>query len=229
MKAYVLLSVAVMAVPERRAMVEELLASLGPWFPAVRVIYDEDLAGCWATAKRAWQAYPQNATHHLVLQDDALPCRDFLAGAAKACSFRPHHPITYTCWRETLMNKALAQGVSWIETPDGVYGQATSLPTWMIPRLMKWEEATMDPACHHDDARIARYCIDHTIPIYATVPALVQHGAPSDSLLGQDNARRIAQSFQAERSALSINWLKGLDNPVRGPLGCDPTLYRKRA
>ena len=75
------LSVSVMAHPSRSHWVHELRERVGIEY--ANVAWDRGL-GIWDTCSRAWEMHDPAATHHLVLQDDALPCRDLLAGLEAA-------------------------------------------------------------------------------------------------------------------------------------------------
>src|SRR5699024_3823256 len=81
------LSAVIMAHPTRRANAARLKRRLGR---GVSIVYDTvpepstDPRQRWEVGKRCWQAADPRADRHLVIQDDALPCDDMLAGLARA-------------------------------------------------------------------------------------------------------------------------------------------------
>ena len=79
------LSVAVMAHPKRADLIPALCDSIDADVP---VVWDER-NDRWDTGRRALLAFDPAATHHLVVQDDALVCRDLVAGLQRAL---PHVP-----------------------------------------------------------------------------------------------------------------------------------------
>ena len=69
------LSIAIMAVPERKEMVYSLIKQLGRNVP---IAWDDDYQGIWWNCQRAWKMVKGGATHHLILQHDALVCDNFI-------------------------------------------------------------------------------------------------------------------------------------------------------
>ena len=67
------LSVSMMAHPKRAAQVEGILAQLDR--KDVEVVWDER-ENRWDTGRRSMLAYDPRCSHHAVIQDDVLVCRD---------------------------------------------------------------------------------------------------------------------------------------------------------
>src|SRR5690606_5759806 len=76
-------SVAVMAHPDRAGFVDELCGRLDR---DPTVVWDE-IGDVWHTGRRAMLAYDPDADYHLVIQDDAVVCRDLVAGVEKALEY----------------------------------------------------------------------------------------------------------------------------------------------
>lgn len=203
------LSAIVMAHPKRAAMVAELRESLDRDVPA---IWDErnDL---WHTGRRCLLAYDRKATHHLVIQEDAIPCRDLLAGVERACEHSGDHPISLYAGMYKPRSKAGAvgreingakgrmaraiqrgedsakqYGTPWLEYEGPWWGVALVLPTAHIPDLVEWGDAWTRRRNY--DARIGQFYIhSRGIRCWYTMPSLVDHRTPGDdnpSLLGND-------------------------------------------
>ncbi|MFC8626782.1 hypothetical protein [Streptomyces anulatus] len=94
------LSAAVMSHP-RRAAAAHALADRFPDLN-IRVVLDPDPEGpptALRAARLAWAAVAPDATHHLVLQDDALPVEDFLARLHTLIAAQPDAALSlFTEW-----------------------------------------------------------------------------------------------------------------------------------
>jgi len=95
------LSVAIMTHPARAGLIPQLVKRLGPRTPR-QIISDVTSQGVWRTARRAWEAAPRHATHHLVLQDDVVPCRKFYQAALDAIGAVPDRPISFYANRKVI-------------------------------------------------------------------------------------------------------------------------------
>lgn len=107
------LSLAIMHLPadaNRRAMVIDMQRRMGGQAGLGRdtvyweITEDRHREGVWPTARRAWMACARGAgqTHHLVMQDDAIPCRDFLSGAKAALDAVPDKVVTFFANRKVI-------------------------------------------------------------------------------------------------------------------------------
>ncbi|MEV0083708.1 hypothetical protein [Saccharopolyspora sp. NPDC050642] len=84
------ISVAVMFHPKRRDIARRLAEACAPL--PVDLVPDPDPTGrpnALRTARRAWAAIPDWATHHIVLQDDVVPVEDFAAAVRAAITDAP--------------------------------------------------------------------------------------------------------------------------------------------
>ena len=80
----------------RRVHLQNLMRSLGGlreiraetvYFHVER---DVDRSGLWPTARKAWKrGLYTDCTHHLVIQDDVLACRNFLKAAKILAELKP--------------------------------------------------------------------------------------------------------------------------------------------
>lgn len=212
------LSVSIMAHPSRSGWVHDLQEKVGLEDSAVS--WDRSL-GLWDTCSRAWRMYHPDATHHLVLQDDALVCRDFRAGLEAALASRapfdtiaslfvgtPHPGATGVARVRQRVALAEADDCSWLVLPTLRWGLAIVLPAWIIEPMLAWEGGAAFPA---DDQRIGRYCRDvMDWRCWYTWPSLVDH-REGPSLLGSGFTRAF-RFIGEDASALEWNWL----GPVTG-------------
>ncbi|NEE50650.1 hypothetical protein G3M55_39350, partial [Streptomyces sp. SID8455] len=84
-----------------------------------RVVVDpspEAGPGALRTARAAWAAVAPDATHHVVLQDDVVPCREFAAQVAHAVRELPDTPLAlyanWNSWNGAATRAAALQGAS---------------------------------------------------------------------------------------------------------------------
>jgi len=147
-----------------------------------------------------------------------IPCRDFIRSAEAAISIKPEEAVCFFSVRKVIQT-ALDQGQSWAIDPDGTWGGSVSLPMEMVFDFLKWERKHVRPDYRWDDGRLALYLV-HGIrrPVWHTVPSLLEHGAPGESLVGNgDGIKRTSQAFIGiRRSGLEIDWSRGASSPVVG-------------
>jgi hypothetical protein len=187
------LSVAVQHHPSRSELLPRLLAALEPL--VVDVVADPEPdrhPDPCRTSRRCLERTPAWATHRVVLQDDARPCRDFAAVAGRLAEAQPDALVVLCV------------------TPQGrisahdVLKAATSNRTWA--RLIRWQfvpvvgllwpaDAALAAAawaaaqtwprdCTADDEIVGRAARALDLDVLATVPSVVQHDDDVPSLTG---------------------------------------------
>lgn len=188
----VILSLAVMYRPERRVHAQAVARRAG-----AQLICDPraDLPptpdGTWRTASRAWRlGLLAGSTHHVVLQDDVDLCPRFTELARRAVQSRPHDAITFYANRAECADAA-KEGSNWAILPANGWrmGQALALPSEHLAPMIR--HGATASGC--DAERFASYLQACKLPFWATVPSLVEHGAPSSSLIGYNNRSRTSR------------------------------------
>lgn len=214
----VTLSVAMMAHPKRAKQVEAIRARLDRDVP---VTWDEKNSR-WDTGRRAMLAYDPACTHHAVIQDDVLVCRDLFAGLEVALSKVPAGvPVCGYVGRvrpyaEMVTNaavKARKLGASWLTMHTLNWGPLVAVPTALIPEMIAHCDALKDIPNY--DRRLSRFFeLQRSVLTWYTWPSLVDH-ADGPSLVpgrgGTDRVKamhtRVAHTFIGEdASALDIDW-----------------------
>ncbi len=212
------LSVAIMAHPKREAQVEHVLEMLGEDAP---VIWDQ-INDRWDTGRRSMLAYNPECSHHLVIQDDTLLCRDLIAGVKKALEHVPDNaPLCLYMGRRRARDhfvvKAAARaeglGASFVTMSTLNWGPGIAVPTHLIPGMIAYCDPLDDIPNY--DRRLSRYWqLEAKTRVWYTWPSLLDH-ADGPSLVkgrlgaGRDNERRcrIAHHFLGEdHSALECDW-----------------------
>lgn len=225
------ISASIMAHPDRAPYVADLLASLGQLAPlSVPVHWDDEgppsgnADRVWRTARGAWLLHDPAADFHLLLQDDALPAADLLAGLELALEHVPPDAVASAYlgkggsasarWHR-LAADADRRGASFVVSAKLMWGVAIILPvgriTEMIDRADRMAQVT-------DDMRVAGWAERTKTDVWYTWPPLVDH-RPVPSL-----TKHHAKDRRAERhhtgSALELAWA--------GPVVRDPMLLMTR-
>jgi hypothetical protein len=204
------LGVAIMAHPKRSGLVADLVEALDR---PVEVVWDRR-HDRWDTGRRAWEAHDPDATHWLVLQDDALVCRDLIAGLTAAIEHVPDECIVspYVGTRRPLADRVEAAvveagevGAAWIVMQALNWGVGILAPTWTIPEMLEWCDTEPYPMY---DRRVGRYYLRvlhwHT---WCTWPSLIDHhGGGDDSLIGNGGGRHAHHWVGPDASAADIDW-----------------------
>lgn len=205
------LSVAIMAHPKRAAFVEELSARLQG---QAKVVWDRN-DDRWDTGRRSVLAFDENATHHAVIQDDALVASHLIEGVEKLLQHKPHSPISLYTGKvrpngpvfARLMQRAQMSGASWLAWPELCWGVGLVFPTSMIEEMIAFCD-TKNIANY--DSRLSSYLMAKQIPTFYSVPSLVDHrsGEANPSLVpGRTGLNRVAHQFCGEDTdARTLDW-----------------------
>lgn len=200
-------SAVVMAHPQRAEWAESLAGQLG-----CEVVWDR-YNNLWDTARRCWLSYDPDATHHVVVQDDAILSDDFLEALRLVAENAGNRPVGLYYGgvrprvRETAVRLAAARaaGESFCEMEGPLWAVAVMVPTGMIDKMVAYGDQKKNiPA---DDSKMSRFFQSLGVGCWYTVPSLVDHRCDDNpSLVGeQSSVPRKAQWF-CEGSALDVDW-----------------------
>jgi hypothetical protein len=215
-------SVVVMADPRRAAMVEELLGWLDR--PA-EVVWDRK-GDRWDTGRRAWQAIDRTTSHGLVVQDDAIPCRDLVAGIEQALQHVPDgSPLCLYVgkvrpYRELVQGlvNAAGPGTSWLAMGQLHWGVGVVMPTRYIDEMLAWVDRYGE--VENYDTRISRWFQQRNLTVYCPWPSLVDHRDAPSLVPGRTSVRKAHRFLGAEVSALDQDWCgRVVSVPALAPLG----------
>lgn len=224
------LSVAVMAHPARAGDVPALLRDLDA--PAT-VVWDE-INDRWHTGRRSLLAFDPHATHHLVVQDDAILCRELVPMLEeRVLEAVPDHPIAlYTGaarpranYVEARIAWAMEHGEAWLAMEGPLWGVAIVLPTRFIAPAVTWGDR--HPEILNYDIRLARYFKSIRTSCFYTVPSLVDHRDGESLVEGRNGKGRKAFRFIGRHnSPRTVDW-RALPSapadgyaPARGGFAC---------
>lgn len=215
-----------MAHPDRASLVEVLTVALGrpvpiSWDRAGPPTSKGDRA--WVNARAAWSMHDPVADWHVLIQDDAAPCADFLVGLARALEHVPERaavsgymgngPNISARWGR-MAAQADQRGASWVRSYMLGWGVAVAVPVPMIPDMIVWCDRK---AGVPDDMRVSRWLQRQQVDTWYTWPSLVDH-LPVPSLSGHRHPRVAHRHHRG--SALELDW--------SGPTVVDPIVLRRR-
>lgn len=180
-------SAVVMAHPSRAEAAKKLERALSAMpFTDVYTIYDE-VNEEWDTGSRSLRWGIGKADWHLVIQDDALLTPDFYDNVVGAIANVPSKSLIslYT-------GTARPFGERVKEAVDKAYSA-----TWLSHMLLLWGVGILIPSNHIEpmlefvadrteqyDTRIGIFYQRNMLPVYYTMPSLVDHDDDMGSLLG---------------------------------------------
>ncbi len=175
--------------PSRAAFIEELQQQLAPAPLSVDTGF-----GIVENCARAWELYDPRATHHVVIQDDALVCRDFRARAEafieRMQELHGHEDraisFYYGTRKRLLSAAAEAMKVGYAMRVNVGWGVAICLPTRLVPELVASIRAGSAP---QDDERMNGFIRSRGMRIYYPMPSLVDHRR-GPSLVGNGDDRQ---------------------------------------
>lgn len=220
-------SASIMTHPDRASMVKELKAALD-WDVPVYTDPGGKASGngdrVWKVAREAWQMFDPCAGYHVLIQDDALPCADYLDGMQLALDHVPDDSLVCPYlgrgsnipkrW-DVMAQRADAAGASWIRSHTLMWGVSIAVPTRFIPEMIKWCDRK---AGMPDDMRVGRWFQRQKIDTWYTWPSLIDHRSVPSLTKHRQRERVARRHYQG--SALKLDW--------SGPTVVDPMIVRRR-
>ena len=233
------LSASIMAHPDRQAEVGRLLSALDRDVP---VYWDDEGKASgngdrvWRTARGGWSLADPAADWHALIQDDALPCADFLAGLELALEHVPPDAVVSPYlgtgrnvpirW-EAMARAADSAGAPWVRSQKLMWGVCIVLPVKLIGEMITHSDKR---AGVPDDMRVAGWAERTRREVWYTWPSLVDH-RPVPSLTKHRAHDRVARRHH-QGSALEINWTgHAVTDPMlarRNPDRSGPSRVRSR-
>ena len=186
------ISVAIMAHPDRSFNAERLMRALhNQGFYTVSLCYDNG-EGEWGNGVRSLKAHT-DSDYHCVIQDDAILSEYFYDNVVKAINNLPTKGLIsfYTGTVRPKAEKVQAAlfnaksiSASWLEGPTLYWGVGLCIHTDDIDLMLKYVKNIELPY----DRRIGQYYQVRHIPVYYTIPSLVDHDYRLGSLMQNDYA-----------------------------------------
>lgn len=223
-------SVSIMAHPSRADMVDDLISRLdveNAYGGEVQIVWDKKNEE-WDTGRRSWEAFDRGASHHLVIQDDVLPCVDMIAGVRDALRRVPERDLMSLYLgtarlgdgRATPRHQHVSRAIkraeeinaSWLTTSGPWWGPAVIIPTDSIQDMLLWCSDRVEVY----DRRMTIWCVHTGRRCWHPYPSFAEHkDEPSLVLKGRPRPPRNARKFIGEDvSALTFN-VGGRSVPIK--------------
>ncbi|MBB5078751.1 hypothetical protein [Nonomuraea endophytica] len=140
------------------------------------------------TSVHAWRAADPGATHHLVVQDDVVPCENFLRRVRQGIRLFPDAVLAfYANWSSmngAAVRLAAAAGATWVQEVGGEYFPtlAVVMPAAYVADYVAFAEP-YTAWWGDDDEVMTEFVLARGLDAYVSVPNLVEHGE-QDSVAG---------------------------------------------
>jgi len=187
--------VRVVAVPERASQAHRLAGMVGG-----TVVMDTNHDGAFPNHVRALQ-HTGDATHVVVLEDDAIPCGDFRDHVADIIAERPDHLLGLYVGRtapkkpQPLLAEITVDGGEWLDHPELVdrlrWGVGYVLPTVDVPVVLQHVGTLSQHAWLNTDVRMGSWHAAQGRLSYP-FPSLVDHDDDLPSTTSTHRRGRVA-------------------------------------
>lgn len=187
------ISKAIVGVPERVVSLLRLKKQL----PDASVFIDEGKVGCWYGHLGAMKLFDSDATHHLVLEEDVGVCPDFEKNLYESVGHVPDKLITYYTgsYGMPMYKWAKKNGYSWFVEKSSPSGQAHLFPIAMLKDYISFVESYSHCGFKYEEQYLLLYMLKNDLECWNTVPSLVEHLEPMNSVLGFNNKGKVAIEF----------------------------------
>lgn len=207
------IEIRIVCVPERLPLARKMLKILNN--PIVRISCDVRYTGSWNGTRLAWLSGLKNpeATHVITLEDDAIPCKDFIESVYTIAALKPDEVIAFYSLRSEThcVTWAEKNNSHWYVTDGNASGVGVMMPREKLVDFLRVVDAFIEPGVPYEDARLWGWQQLRKYRTWTTVPNLLEHGQPGHSTLGFNNAKRTSAKFIGkEISGMSVNWTRGL-------------------
>lgn len=202
----------------------DLLPRLLPDLPGAQVVADPEpndpRRSPWRCYMACLSEIKPDASHLLIVQDDAIACRDFLPTVERVVAVQPRRIVALFVpgtvhGGANAMLEACAAGKHWAEIPRQAFVPVVAVvyPREEAIALLAYSEARpFARGRTADDANVAEWARVTQRTVWMTVPSLVEHPDDAVSLAGQVamnglNPARTARCWAGkEWSPSQIDW-----------------------
>ena len=188
-----------MAHPKRKDRAELLYSKLITMpFSSVKIVYDNK-NNEWDTGKRSWLSH-NDSDWSIVIQDDAVIGNSFYKNIESALNNIPSKTLVsfyvgkvrpYSDRVQKAVNDAIFDNISWIRFNTLLWGVCSAIPTKNVKAIIEYVDNMHLPY----DNKIGQFFKSNHLPVYYTVPSLVDH-KDDDTLTGHvTKQKRTAHNF----------------------------------
>lgn len=193
----------IIGVHERDALILEMLKQS----PSASVFYDTVKGkNCLARFLKVLnQEDVKNYSHICVMQDDLELCDNFEEIVKIMCEQFPN--AIFSPYNSRMKYEFKKTSSPYILVKGSCYGQCIIVPTKYIEMINKWVERRCPEGYPHDDVAIGEFANDNNIKMFATIPSIIQHKEPCNSMLKYNNKNKISKVYEGKIAPSLVNWL----------------------
>jgi hypothetical protein len=203
--------------PSRADLLPDLEAALSP-LPTEIIEHATDPPNPWQGYRLCLDDVPEQYSHLLIVQDDAVPCRNFGVAIERIAECKPEWIVSLFVGGLPNRSKQTMTEAMLTKTPycplylDRVMHVVALLwPREQAAAFLAFAPPNWGQDMRSDDAAFGLWARDTRAPVWATVPSLVEHPDLVESTCGRQHAHgadvgRIARYFIGERDPLEIDW-----------------------
>jgi FAD/FMN-containing dehydrogenase len=166
----------------------------------------------WPVGRLAWGSFSKDATHHVVLEDDAIPCAHFREAVELAIAARPTYCLSFWANKKEV-GEALVNRFAWVRSPKFYGTVCVALPTPWILAFIEWGDGEQYEGRPSVDWRLREFLASISQRPLLSAPCLVQHGEPAGSLLWANGGgrNRVTKFFADDLGidARTVRWNSG--------------------
>lgn len=177
------LSIAIQHHPNRAHLIDALMDGISaPCDVVIDPDPDNEFRSAWRSYKLALELTPGWATHRVIVQDDAVPCRNFAGKLLARAEERPDRLIAlflggFPAKTAKKAREAKWAGERWADFQPSDFVGTVGLvwPVDLIPPFLEFCDGRFKKFHGGDDGKVAEFVKHARITACATVPSLLQH------------------------------------------------------
>ena len=191
-----------MSHPRRQETADRLIARAGDL--PLRLALDPEPDGpptSLRAAVRAWSSVAEDSTHHLVLQDDAIPAPAFFDRVQNIVATAPDAALalftSWSCRNGAAVRLGALRGASWVRATS----EYTPTVALVLPADVARGYASFAAAYGEgwsDDVTMLRYLRSRGVPCLLSVPNLVEHDDVPSVASNDGHGLRSASCYTGE-------------------------------
>lgn len=179
-------SYSIMAHPSRKKFIPYLLKHI----PEAKVFYDLGF-GLKQNAINCWKSYDKTADYHIVIQDDAIICEDFLNKIIPY--LKQNKEVISFFLSKRLKEGKLKETDLFFERNFLTGAVCLAIRTDHIEHIIKY---LTQAKIENDDTIIGTYCKDHKLKAYYSKPSLVDHRTGIMSIVEKKIVPKLRSAYE---------------------------------
>ena len=187
---------------------DDIIAKMKENCPNASVFYDEVRSkNCLARTIKVLKESDNNEyTHIAVLCDDLELCNQFEEIVTTMCEVFPN--VIFSPYNSRLQYTDRKTSSPYVRVNGcGVYGQCVIIPVSLIDKFLSWAEKHCPENYPHDDVAVGEFAYQTGVPVFATIPCILQHIEPCNSILKYNSPNKTSKVYNGQIAPSAENWL----------------------